>query len=83
MRRQAGGLMLVSGLVITMTPASAQTPPQPLPPFADPALGITVTATRLDEARSSIQPSLGATVYDFSKRVIQWPAPRKLIRVES
>ena len=40
-------------------------------PLADPSLGITVTATRLDEARSSIQPSLGATVYDFSKRTIQ------------
>jgi len=56
-----------------VAPAAAQTPPQPqpLPPFVDPALGITVTATRLDEARSSIQPSLGATVYDFSNRVIQ------------
>jgi hypothetical protein len=73
MRRRVGSLALVSGLVATVVPAAAQTPPQPqpLPPFADPALGITVTATRLDEARSSIQPSLGATVYDFSNRVIQ------------
>ena len=71
MRAQAGALTLVSGLVVAMAPAAAQTPPQPLPPFVDPALGITVTATRLDEARSSIQPSLGATVYDFSNRVIQ------------
>jgi outer membrane receptor protein involved in Fe transport len=71
MRRRVGSLALVSGLVAAVAPAAAQTPPQPLPPFADPALGITVTATRLDEARSSIQPSLGATVYDFSNRVIQ------------
>ena len=31
---------------------------------------ITVTATRLDEARSSIQPSLGATTYGFTPRTI-------------
>jgi hypothetical protein len=60
MRRHADGLMLTWGLVITVASASAQTPPQP--PIVDPSLGITVTATRLDEARSSIQPSLGATV---------------------
>ena len=73
MRRRVGSLALVLGLVAAVAPAAAQTPPQPqpLPPFVDPALGITVTATRLDEARSSIQPSLGATVYDFSNRVIQ------------
>ncbi|MEA2851451.1 MAG: hypothetical protein QOE02_1470, partial [Rhodospirillaceae bacterium] len=70
MRRRVGSLALVSGLVAAVAPAAAQTPPQPLPPFADPALGITVTATRLDEARSSIQPSLGATTYDFSQRTI-------------
>jgi outer membrane receptor protein involved in Fe transport len=72
MRRRVGSLALVSGVVATVVPAAAQTPPQaqPLPPFADPALGITVTATRLDEARSSIQPSLGATTYDFTPRTI-------------
>jgi outer membrane receptor protein involved in Fe transport len=69
MRRHVVHLALVSGLVAVGTPAAAQTPPQP--PLTDPSLGITVTATRLDEARSSIQPSLGATVYDFSKRTIE------------
>ena len=69
MRRPVGSLTLVSGLIAAVAPASAQTEPQP--PLTDPSLGITVTATRLDEARSSIQPSLGATVYDFSKRTIE------------
>ena len=69
MRRHVGQLALVSGLVAVGGPAVAQTEPQP--PLTDPSLGITVTATRLDEARSSIQPSLGATVYDFSKRTIE------------
>ena len=58
-----------SALVAVEGPAAAQTPPQP--PLTDPSLGITVTATQLDEGRSSIQPSLGATVYDFSKRTIE------------
>ena len=62
-------MALVSGLIAAVAPAAAQTEPQP--PLTDPSLGITVTATRLDEARSSIQPSLGATVYDFSKRTIE------------
>src|SRR4029077_4494634 len=59
---------LLSGLVAAAAPAAAQTEPQP--PLAVPSLGITVTATRLDEARSSIQPSLGATAYDFTPRTI-------------
>src|SRR5260370_34045519 len=70
MRRHVGSLALVSGLVVAVAPAAAQTPPPPPPPVIDPLLGITVTATRLDEARSSIQPSLGATTYDFSQRTI-------------
>src|SRR3984893_8650707 len=70
MRRRVGSLTLVSGLIAAVAPAGAHTPPPPPPPFIDPLLGITVTATRLDEARSSIQPSLGATTYDFSQRTI-------------
>ena len=69
MRRHVGHLALVSGLVAAVAPAFAQTEPQP--PLTDPSLGITVTATRLDEARSSIQPSLGATTYDFGPRTIE------------
>lgn len=67
MRRHVGWAALVSALSVP-GPAFAQTQPQP--PIVDPSLGITVTATRLDEARSSIQPSLGATTYDFTQRTI-------------
>jgi outer membrane receptor protein involved in Fe transport len=86
MRRRVGSLTLVTGLIAAVAPVAAQTPPAapsplapaattqtpPLPPTpaVDPSLGITVTATRLDEARSSIQPSLGATTYDFTSRTI-------------
>ena len=69
MQRHIGRLTWVWGLIAAATPAAAQTEPQP--PIADPSLGITVTATRLDEARSSIQPSLGATTYDFSRATIE------------
>lgn len=55
--------------VLAATPALAQTDPQP-PVTSAPGLGITVTATRLDDARSSIQPSLGASRYDFTSGVI-------------
>ncbi|WIM11864.1 TonB-dependent receptor [Enhydrobacter sp.] len=65
-------------------PAMAQTAPgspppttTPFPPAvaAPPAAGgsgleITVTAKRLDEARGSIQPSLGASRYDFTPGAI-------------
>jgi hypothetical protein len=51
------------------TAATAQTPPAPAP---DPSLpAVTVTATQLDEARGSIQPSLGASRYDFTRGVIE------------
>jgi outer membrane receptor protein involved in Fe transport len=65
-------------------PALAQTSPAPppanQPPANQPATnqppgqvtlpGISVTATQLDEARSSIQPSLGASRYDFTPNAI-------------
>ena len=44
--------------------ALAQTPPAPAPASAPEQ--IVVTAKRLNAARSRIQPSLGATVYNFS-----------------
>lgn len=51
-------------------PSTAQATPQTTAPATpapgDNSLGITVTAKRLDEARSSIQPSLGASRYDFT-----------------
>jgi outer membrane receptor protein involved in Fe transport len=54
---------------LAATPALAQTDPQP-PATPTPGLGITVTATRLDDARGSIQPSLGASRYDFTRSAI-------------
>jgi len=49
---------------LTALPALAQTPPTQVLP------GITVTATQLDEARGSIQPSLGASRFDFTPNVV-------------
>src|SRR5882672_1063806 len=70
MRRHIGvSVVIVGSALVAARPALSQAPPPP-PPVIDPLLGITVTATRLDEARSSIQPSLGATTYDFSQRTI-------------
>ncbi len=66
MQRRLGGSAFVLGAALTATgPTQAQTPPEPNP------LEITVTAKRLDEARTSIQPSLGATKYEFSPRAIE------------
>jgi outer membrane receptor protein involved in Fe transport len=61
-------VVATSAALLSAHPALAQTQPQS--PLIDPLLGITVTATRLDEARDSIQPSLGATTYDFTSRTI-------------
>ena len=83
MRQQIAVSVAITALVAAFArPVVAQTEPQlaPTPPGAtptttttpavNPSLGITVTATRLDEARGSIQPSLGATKYDFSQPFI-------------
>ena len=40
-------------------------------PADDTPIDLDVTARRLDQARGSIQPSLGATVYDFSRPFIE------------
>ncbi|MBL6614704.1 MAG: TonB-dependent receptor, partial [Reyranella sp.] len=68
--RRLLGWSSIGSFFVGLASASAQTEPAPQPPDQS-APGITVTATRLDEARSSIQPSLGATVYDFSQRQIE------------
>jgi outer membrane receptor protein involved in Fe transport len=69
MRWHAGGWTLC-GLIAGVSSASAQDPtPQQQPPAVLP--GITVTATKMDEERSAILPSLGATKYDFSRAAIQ------------
>lgn len=68
--RRFYGLSSICGLFAGVTSASAQTEPAPQPPTQS-LPGITVTATKLDEERSSILPSLGATKYDFSRTAIQ------------
>src|SRR6201996_1856815 len=52
-------------------PAAAQTPPATAPaPDDNGVIDIDVTAKRLDAARSAIQPSLGATTYQFGAKTI-------------
>lgn len=52
-------------------PAAAQTPPSTPPaPDSSGIIDLDVTAKRLDVARTTIQPSLGASKYDFSPNVI-------------
>src|SRR5215216_7335917 len=69
MRWRTGVSTVVAGsALLSARLALSQTEPQS--PLTDPSLSITVTATRLDDARSSIQPSLGATTYAFSPRTI-------------
>lgn len=63
-------LALAAGLSAAQ-PARAQTAPGPAPqPAPSDGLAIEVVAKRLDRERSEIQPSLGATRYDFSKTAI-------------
>lgn len=56
--------------VLAPAPALAQTPSAPAPAGGQVLPGITVTATQLDDARGSIQPSLGASRYDFTPGVV-------------
>src|SRR6266404_1691799 len=70
-RRWAESSVMVGAALVATASALAQTPPPPQSPAVDPSLGVTVTATRLDEARSSIQPSLGASKYEFTPGVIE------------
>ena len=57
-----------AALAITL-PAAAQTPPAA--PDDSGVIDLDVTAKRLDAARTTIQPSLGATKYEFSPRTIE------------
>src|SRR5690348_16622958 len=52
-------------------PADQSAPPPPAQTTpAQTAPAITVTATQLDEGRQTIQPSLGASAYDFTPNTI-------------
>ena len=68
--RRIFGWSSVCSLFAGMASASAQTEPATQPPPST-LPGITVTATKMDEERSAILPSLGATKYDFSRTAIQ------------
>jgi len=65
MRRRMGGSALVLGASLAAGSASAQNEP------VQTGLEVVVTAQRLDLERSSIQPSLGATRYEFTKSMIE------------
>ena len=76
MRKRVAGMGSMVGLFAGIAAASAQ--PEPPPAASPPAApaqealpGITVTATKMDEERSAILPSLGATKYDFSRTAIK------------
>src|SRR5262245_36767352 len=57
--------------VLAPAPVFGQTPPAAAPaPGTQVLPGITVTATQLDDARGSIQPSLGSSRFDFTPSVI-------------
>ena len=68
--QRAIGVTSVCGLFVGIASAAAQNEPAPPAP-SNTLPGITVTATKMDEERSAILPSLGATKYDFSRTAIQ------------
>src|SRR5438552_1869677 len=66
MRRRIGvSIVLVGSALVVAKPALTQPKPD------EGTIDLNVTAKRLDLARSSIQPSLGATSYDFTQRTIE------------
>src|SRR5579872_6362051 len=71
-RRVAGALALTVCLSLLMfAPASAQAPPPVLQVDGPVSLELDVIAKQLDVARTQIQPSLGATTYQFSRPAIE------------
>ena len=74
----AGGWALMAGAALGQAPAPVTPAPSAVHPFMPPppadttALSdIVVTGKRLNEARSTIQPSLGATTYSVTNATIQ------------
>ncbi len=70
MRRHVGHLVLVSGLVAVGAPAAARTDPAP---SRSPIRRSASPSRRRGWTKRAapIQPSLGATVYDFSQRTVE------------
>jgi hypothetical protein len=68
----ARGVPIVLSFVLTTFFAAGMAMAQETPPpEGGLSLDMDVVAKQLDIARSNIQPSLGATVYDFSRQVIE------------
>jgi outer membrane receptor protein involved in Fe transport len=65
----------ILGLLLTSLPLSvpalAQNPPAPDQPAPSVSLDLDVIAQQLDIARNQIQPSLGASVYQFTRPAIE------------
>src|SRR5690242_16005252 len=71
----SAGLAPLPALAQTTTPAATPVPAPSATPAQAPngqviLPGVSVTATQLDEARGSIQPSLGASRFDFTPNAI-------------
>src|SRR5499427_8618886 len=68
---RAGGVRAFPLLTPVFLAAGAVAAQEAAPPEAGLSLNLDVGAEQLDIARSNIQPSLGATVYDFSRQAIE------------
>jgi outer membrane receptor protein involved in Fe transport len=60
-----------SSVVAAGSPAGAAAPAAPASPSGGLALDLDVVAKQLDIARQEIEPSLGASVYDFGRQAIE------------
>jgi outer membrane receptor protein involved in Fe transport len=75
MKSKSKATVVFGAALALALPAAAQTPPAAAPaaapaPDDSGVIDIDVTAKRLDAARSTIQPSLGATTYEFGSKAI-------------
>ncbi len=62
---------LLPGALVLAAPAThAQPAPSPAPPSDKTVSEVVVTARRLDAARQTVEPALGATTYSLSRQVI-------------
>ncbi len=77
MKARRALLALVSASLLTFPPPSVSAQPAPAPDPPAPAanedtpLEVDITSKRLDVARQQIQPSLGATTFQFDQQALQ------------
>jgi len=62
---------LVAGVVVPPVAWAADPPAPPSPPAPDEVSEIIVTAQRLNQARATIQPQIGASVYSITNEAIK------------